>query len=188
MSYPHQVWTADTREVLQGVPSRGDGDTWFLTLFGGLEEIDHDVSEVYRGLADPREAVGPVLDIVGDILREPRGGLGDAEYRRILAARRIARNAVSVARVWEGWVALTGSADGRLIELGSSSLYLTAPIDFYPSREWRRRAGEVVTKLVGAGVEVNATVYSPTHSARFDAPGVGFGYGRFAYSLFTGDS
>lgn len=172
MSVPYQVFDTEVRRLLEGLPGRGEHTAYMLALTRQLERLDLDMSDVCRGLADVEDAAGPVLDIVGDILREPRGGLEDPGYRRILAGSRVARGTVSTARLWAGWVALTGGRGGSYDEHPPVSVSLSAQVSFTPTPEWVERAGAVVRRLIGASYQCNAVVYLP-QSLRLDkSPGL----------------
>lgn len=186
MTYPYQVWDDDLIASLAGPLARGGGGAWMVAMLGpGIERLDIDVGDLYAALSDPREATGPALDLVGDVLREPRGGLSDREYRRILVAKRIAQNAVAYPRVWAGWNALAGTTSGRMHVLGSCSILLEAPTLEVPSMGFRRRAGRIVRQLIGAGYEANATLYLSGSTARYDDGAVGYDVGTYAISIYV---
>jgi len=183
MSYPYVDHDEAAIGVLPGIAARDEAGTYFVEMTRQLSYLDEDVAEIYEGLVDLELATGGVLDIAGDLAGEVRGGLEDFEYRRLIAGRRIARaGAITAPRVWAGWMALTLASGGRLYELPPASVLLTADVTWIPSSTWLVRAGAVVRDLLAAGVHGNAVVVPPS-SARYNAAGLPYGVGSYAYTL-----
>lgn len=157
---------------------------YLTALVRPLGQIDDRVAALFSGLADLGDATGWVLDLAGDRVGEPRGGLSDNEYRRIIAGRRVAAvTGCTAPTVYAGWVALTESGEARLEQPGANTVLLTARVPYAPTTTWLQRAGLVVRDLVMAGVDVEATVYS-AGTAVYDAI-PGYDVGTYAWSLYT---
>lgn len=185
MTYPYRLHDETAEGLLPHPAAAGDGLLYFQTLTRPLAELDGNASSIYAGRVDLEQAKGVVLDLIGDTFNEPRGGLEDHEYRRLIAGRRVAwAGAVTPPRVWAGWVALTDLRSGRLRNLGSASIQLEARVDWIPSSLFLDRAGRVVDALVGAGWEASALM-APPGTAHFNEH-PGFTVGTFAYQLRTG--
>ena len=183
MSYPYADHNEAAIGVLPGIAARDEAGTYFVEITRQLSLLDEDVARIYEGLTDLELATEGVLDIAGDLVNEDRGGLGDFEFRRLIAGRRVARaGAITAPRVWAGWMALTLASSGRLYELPPASVYLTADVTWIPSSTWLIRAGAVVRDLLAAGVQGNAVVVPP-RSARYNSAGLPYGVGAYAYTL-----
>lgn len=181
MTYPLRSHEEAAAALLPGIAARGQGAAWFAAVFGDLGRLDEDVAGIYEALVDIEMATGPGLDIAGDQVGERRQGLADHEYRRIIAGRRIAQNAVVPRRVWAGWVALTGSDGGRLVNMPPASIALWGPITFAPTSAWLKRAGQVVSALTASGIYASAAV-TPPGTAHFDEL-PGYDAGLYAFDL-----
>lgn len=181
MSYPYQDHATAAPLLLTGPCARGAGEAWFVALTQPLDDIDVAVGGLHDGLVDIEQAAGVALDLAGELEGEEREGLDDREFRRIVAGRRMARNAITAPRVWAGWLALTGSTTADMRVLAPASLYLTAQIPWVPTSTWLVRAGSVVRSLIGADAQANAVVYRSTSALFDEVPG--FDLGRFAYTL-----
>lgn len=185
MSYPYREHKAHIRGLLPGVAAGGGGVEYVTGATVPLYDLDDSYATYYAGTVNLDAATGRALDLLGDLVREQRDGLGDHEYRRIIAGRRIARKgAVTYPRVWAGWLALSGATTGRMRTLPPASILLSAEINWVPSPLYLDRAGRVADALMGAGYEVTALLALPG-TARFDEL-PGFGSGSFAYQLRTG--
>lgn len=148
-------------------PQIGDWDAWLAArtpstllpspqfdllnaLADPIRALDADAAGIMYGL-DLSAAVGAQLDQLGSWVDEPRGGLGDAEYRRIVGGRYAAsRTGCAVTSVWEMWLALTGAQEGdaRIVTDVPGVVYLEAQIDFVPSVSYLRRGYSVIRDTV----------------------------------------
>lgn len=168
--------------LLPDVAANGSGLAFFRTLVQPLLDIDDQIATLYAGLVELEDADGGTLDLHGDIVGEPRGGLSDTLYRRIIAGRYVARaGAVTRPRVYAGWAALSGSSNATMEEL-AGAVRLVAPVSFTPSDIWLSRAGAVVRDLMGASYQATAIVTTSV-SSRFDDVSTPWGVGRWAYQL-----
>lgn len=186
MTYPQPVsWSEAAESVMPAVPMRGPSGAAWLAEVAPLGDLDTDVAALYYGLADLSDAAGYVLDVAGDLVGQARGGLGDAEYRRIIAGARVARSptgALTPRAVRRGWRALTGAEVVRVERLPPASLSMTAQIGWIPTTVYLARAGAIVRDLVADGVEIEAILYGPG-TAVYDDPGTGYATGTYAYQL-----
>lgn len=182
--YPEIVdWDAYSASLLPDVAANGQGADFFRLLVEPLRVLDDRVSTLYAGIVEIEDASGPTLDLLGDYAGEPRQGLSDRLYRRIIAGRRVARSGgVTRPKVYAGWAALTGSSSARMEELGSASVRLSAAVDFTPSGVWLGRAASVVRDLIGTGYQATASVITPV-SARYADPTTPWGVGLWAYEI-----
>lgn len=173
---------AYTAALLPDIAANGDGAEFFAALVRPLLELDDEIAALYAGLVELEDAAGVVLDIHGDQVGEPRQGMSDLLYRRLIAGRYVARaGAVTRPRVYAGWSALTGSSAATMEELGGA-VRLVAPVDFQPTGVWLLRAGAVVRDLMGGSYQATALVTVPS-TARFDDSITPWGVGRWAHQL-----
>lgn len=184
MTYPQPAsWSEAAESVMPAVPMRGPSGQAWLAEVAPLGDLDTDVAALYYGLADLSDAAGYVLDVAGDLVGEQRGGLADAEYRRIIAGRRVARaRALTPRAVRRGWQALTSAETLRVERLPPASLSMTAQIGWIPTTVYLARAGAIVRDLVADGVEIEAILYGPG-TAVYGDPGTGYATGTYAYQL-----
>lgn len=139
-----------SRYVAERVPSYlGRDPQWsvVLTLAAPLVALDASVASMTMGL-DPVIAVGAQLDQLGTWLDEPRAGLDDAEYRRIILGRQGAQTSDGgVSALWQVWLALTGigASDANIVTVPwvSPLVWFEARLQVEPTVPWRRRAGAV---------------------------------------------
>lgn len=158
---------------------------YFGPLVAPLQSLDDQVRSLYAGLADLSDAVGLTLDLAGDLVGEPRSGLRDDEYRRIIAGRRVARlGGVTPGRVAAGWVALTEPLEWRIEAPGSASVHLSARVAYVPADGWIVRASSVVRALLAVWVDAEAILYR-SDTAIYDDPSTGYDIGTYAWSLRT---
>lgn len=151
-------------------------------LTGPLVVLDDQVRLIYAGLSDLNDASGDVLDIAGGVIGESRGGLSDAEYRRILAGRRAARRGgTTPAAVLAGWTALTEALDATAEAPGAATVRLRARVAYAPTSLWLRRARGVVLDLIAAGMDVDATLYRAGTAVYDGVPG--YDAGTYAWSV-----
>jgi hypothetical protein len=105
---------------------------------GVLLAIARQQADIIRAM-DPEVAVGFWLDLCGSRVGEPRGGLSDAEYLRIILGRQSAAFALgTVPGVWACWLALTGATEDRarmyrVPAFGLPTVYLEAEVTTAPS-------------------------------------------------------
>ncbi len=176
-------WDAYVSQLLPDIAANGLGKSFYLTLVEPLRSLESDNAALYAGVVELNDASGQVLDLLGDFVNEPRQGLSDQLYRRIIAGRRVAKaGAVTRPKVAAGWRALTGDPSGRMDEIGNASIILSASVSFTPTDPWLSRAGRVVRDLVGAGYQVTAAVSTPG-AGRWQDPTAPWNVGRWAYQL-----
>lgn len=186
VAYPvipdHRAWI---QSQLPDIAAEGEGLDFATELTRPLAVLDSRVAELYAGIVDLRDATDGTLDLLGDRVGEKRAGMTNAEYRRVIAGRRVARfGAITAPRVLAGWRALTDPLEARIETPGSSSIHLFARVTWTPTSAWLVRAARVVLDLCAADAEVNAVIYKST-SAIFGDPGTGFGIGTYAWDLPT---
>ena len=180
-------WDAYVRGYLPAPAAIGASEDYAQALAWPWSVIDADLLALVSGLVDLGAAVGWVLDVAGAEVREPRGGLSDTEYRRIIAGRRLALGSTgSTADAWAVLVALAGSEDGAIWLLHgpggvSAAVWMQMRVTFSPSAGYLLRAGAVMRDALPADADAVVTVYT-TPALFFDGPGV-FDSGVFAYNL-----
>jgi hypothetical protein len=175
-------WSAHVTALLPDVVAREGGAEWHAALMAPLGPLDDRLSEIYGGVAEIGDAAGSLLDLLGDQVGEQRGGLGDSDYRRLIAARRVARaSGVDVRGVARAWAALTAPGTTEIREPGTSSLYLRATVGWTPSERWLVRAAAVVRDVVPAGVDVEALIVRGDSAIFGQSPG--FTFRNFAFQL-----
>lgn len=148
--------TVDWLDLLRASSSDGvrRPKAWAITQGCALA-----VDRAYQGDADVASsnaldaAVGPLLDRRGAAVGEARGGLGDDEYRRIIAARQQTADVDgTVDAEWALWLALTGvrPEDAAIRRYGpSGGLWLTARVVVAPTEAWRIRARSLLVDALG---------------------------------------
>jgi hypothetical protein len=140
--------------------------TWEVVapLFRPFETLDAQQADIIRAM-DPEVAVGFWLDLCGSRVGEPRGGLSDAEYLRIILGRQGAAFALgTVPGVWACWLALTGATEDRarmyrVPAFGLPTVYLEAEVTTAPSVTMLRRMADVIKSAVVCEYDVFANVY-----------------------------
>lgn len=171
----------DALALLPDVAARPPGDEYFLATVQPLQRLDDSIALLSAPLSD---ASGDTLDLLGDWVGEPRGGLSDAEYRRIIAGRRVVRaGGTTPWRVAAMWAALTESPTATVTAQGAGSVSMTALVPYTPSGAWLRRAGGIVMDSIALGVGVSAAIYKTTSAVYDAAPG--YDIGTYAWSLPT---
>lgn len=177
VGYPPELVPADLVPDIAARPIDYVG-----ALTGPLVALDDQVRLIYAGLADLNDATGIVLDIAGGVIGESRGGLSDAEYRRILAGRRAARRGgTTPAAVLAGWIALTEGADATADAPGAATVRLRARISYTPSSLWLRRARGVMLDIIAAGMDLDASLYRAGTAVYDGVPG--YDAGTYAWSV-----
>ena len=167
---------------------------WDFTreLAAQLEDIEASTASIVYEL-DPALAVADRLDKAGARVFEPRGGLDDGEYRRIILAREVAGIAHGTAPgIWVTWLALAG-VGSSLASIGRAPgdpdhlpagavipvppcVVLTAQITATPSIPFVRRAGVVIRDAIAAQYDVSATFLLSRSAVWAGAPGWTSGY------------
>lgn len=173
--------------LLPGVASRGWSGDGFVAGVDPLGQVYDDLGVIASGIATIGDASGYVLDIAGDLVGEARQGLGDAEYRRIIAGARVAQamgTNKSIPRIKAGWAALTS---GEVVSCATAeplSVHMSAQIGWIPTSLYLARAGAVVRRMVAGGFAIEAVLYAPG-TAIYDDGSVGYDIGTYAYQLRT---
>lgn len=174
---------AYTRSLLPDVAATGDGAALSGVLTSPLYDLDDAAAAIYAGVYDLADASAEVLDMIGAWYREPRTRLDDHEYRRILAGRQaLDGGGISLRRIRQIWIALTGSDEATVERPGLWSLRLGASVGWHPGGQWLARAGAVLHDSVEPGAQVTASV-SPSGTARWGDPVYGWGVGAWAHQL-----
>lgn len=178
-------WDDDALLLLPSIAAQPPGDDYWLALVRPMQPTIDRYALLYSGQVDINDAAGSGLDLAGDIAGEARGGLLDDEYRRIIAARRIATGGrVSPQRAAAAWRALTGDAEATVNSPGSYSVHMRARVTFSPTGGYLARAAQVVKGLVPTAYDIEAVMYR-SDSALYDAATYGYDVGRYAWSLRT---
>jgi len=158
------------------------------SLCRAFGELDDQQGEIIRQM-DPNLATDAMLDRCGSRVFEPRGGLADPEYRRIINGRAAASASDgSFNGVWRTWLALSGANHdrARMFRYGLPSrpgLLLAAEFPTVPSVPFLRRAGAVLLDAVVYPFEVAATLY-PAGGLVYDVP-PGMDSGIIGWDLLT---
>lgn len=184
-------WISDyadeAQRLLPGVAARGWAGDGFAAGVAPLSPIYDDLSGLANGLADLADADGYALDLAGDLEGEPRGGLGDAEYRRIIGGAQVVNTETrrrSIPRIRAAWVALTGADVVSVRTAGPLSVHMTALIDFRPTSTYLVRAGRILRRAVTGGVAIEALLYD-AGTALYGDPVTGYGVGTYAWTVRT---
>ena len=191
MSYPYgfplpNTWESEALRILPDMAANPPGGDYFLALVKPLESILDRYALLYAGLVNLNDASGYTLDVAGDLVAEPREGLSDDEYRRIIAGRRVAEGGrVSPQRAAAGWRALTQTTDGTVNTVGDYSIHMAARVSFTPSGAFIVRGGAIVRALVPVGYDSEAIIYR-SDSAIYDGATYTYDIGHYAWSLRTG--
>lgn len=143
--------------ILPGIAARGDGLDYCSSVWEGLHDILERTAQLQDGLSSIDEATGYMLDILGDWVNEPRGGLTDVDYRLIISGRRVAMSAsATLPAIYRGWTEMMGSAKATISEdIAEVTLYAyKQTVD----SAWLARAASVALDMIAAGREVYAVV------------------------------
>ena len=179
-------WDALVRSWLPAPAAIGDSEVFAQALCWPWSIIEQGIEALAVGLADLDAADGWVVDVAGARVDEPRGGLSDTEYRRIVSGRRIAAGSLGTARhVWAVLVALAGDDSGAIVTLqadtsGVTGVSMWARVSFTPSASYLLRAGAVLRDALPLSAEGGATL-ATAETCIFDAGT--FDAGEFGYDL-----
>ena len=122
------------------------------------------LAKIRKGFDDIDTATGGILDIIGERYGEPRQGLTDTDYRKIIKGRKIAIYGLkSYPGVAAGWNAIIGPSafNVQMSYLSPATVLLIAELPEQPSELFIQRAGPVVGALVPAGYQVAALIAQP---------------------------
>jgi hypothetical protein len=140
--------------------------------------VDAELAEYVSGIAYPETATGEALAARASWVDEPRGGMDEFEWRRIVLGARSARNA---RRSWTDATALAmvealfGDVSPTIRTAGAGSISIRARLRWTPTPEWIRRAEGVLRKGVKVGLMWEAIAY-PEGAFIFDGlPGLDAG-------------
>ena len=159
------------------IAARGVGEDYILALMLPVKQIDIMVGWINAGVESIHEARGTTLDLLGDWVEEPRGGLTDAEYRRIIAGRRVAlAGGGNLPAIYRALQAVSGDADPLLDEY-TLGLVMTADVTWVPSTAYLQRAETILRDTIFAGVEAY-TVFYPANYFIWDVDS--FDYAGFS--------
>lgn len=181
--YPERPdWDAYALSALSRPTGSGAaGDAW-LALWSPIAQLYAQVGEVVLASVDVQTAAGSLLDIVGARVGEYRGGLGDTEYRSIIAGRRVSvgslGRAVDVVAVCE---ALGGVAGTVRVRGYAGCLFVSFEVQFSPTATWTRRAGRVIRDAVDATYDLEAVAYTASSLIWDGSPG--WDLGAWSYLL-----
>lgn len=180
-------WDAYVRGYLPAPAAIGASEDYAQAFAWPWSVMETDLLSLVSGLVDLGAAVGWVLDVAGKEVNEPRGGLSDTEYRRIIAGRRLSIGSTgSTADAWAVLVALAGSDEGAIWLLHgpggvTPAVWMQARVVFSPTAGYLLRAGAVMRDALPADADAVVALYT-TPALFFDGPGV-FDSGVFAYNL-----
>jgi hypothetical protein len=148
-----------TAEALARLPGDVSGlPNWegLVTIVG--DEVQEAEAALYSLIVDRSLAIaaGVNLDQYGEILSEPRDGLTDTEYRRILGARILSNRSDGQAETLIGLTAiLTGSTDVRLFEVYPAGMVIAYVVPSPLTQNQRDRAVRIIRRAVAAGVRLD---------------------------------
>ena len=179
-------WDALVRSWLPAPAAIGDSETFAQVLCWPWSVIEQGIESLAVGLADLDAADGWVTDVAGARVNEPRGGLDDTEYRRIVSGRRLAAGSLGTPRhVWAVLVALAGDDEGAIVTLqadtsGVTGVSMWARVSFTPTDSYLLRAGAVLRDALPLSAEADATL-ATAGTCLFDSGA--FDSGEFGYDL-----
>lgn len=155
-------WDAYVASLAPSEALRERARAQLLGLFAAAEQTERSLQTTFAALVDPTQGYGGLLDLIGARLGEPRGGLADGEYLRILMGRQaVGLPGATYARAWSIWLALTGARDdqARMFRPPSSTpaVWFSALVDSPPTAGYLDRAGRLLREVT-AGVEVYAVL------------------------------
>ena len=157
-------WDALVRSWLPAPSAIGDSEIFAQALCWPWSVIEQGIESLAVGLADLGAADGWVVDVAGARVDEPRGGLADTEYRRIVSGRRIAVGSLGTPRhVWAVLVALAGDDEGAIVTLqsaatGETGVSMWARIGFTPTESYLLRAGAVLRDALPLSAEADCSL------------------------------
>ena len=146
-----------------------------------LEDAIYDVA-ISRSVEG---AYGAQLDLLGNLVGEPREGLTDILYRRFIAgAIQVRRSTGTGPQIIELVRTLTGSTDVRLINGGGAGYIVEYAVPVTIGGSLRNRVKDRITRATAAGVGVQLVeVVAPSRldgdgfildiAPGFDGPGMG---------------
>jgi hypothetical protein len=179
-------------EGLGLVPGSLRGPVRDATMAARLRPLAQ-VGQIVAGLTvslDPTIATGFALTQAGERVGEPRGGLADDWYRRIVLGRMSAMSGGGLLPgVVATWLALAGAPQAgrwqvrRLPSPGRPAVGCFALTDTLPDAVWLARASAVLRDSVAAGVEIYGVLY--LDDALTLAPGGGYGFGAGTLSALV---
>lgn len=187
--YPSiEDWEAQVRSLLPAPSALGDGEAFAQALASPWSLLEQLVEAFATGAADVELAPGWVLDVLGQRVGEPRGGLDDTRYRRIIAGRREALGSLGTSEHVAAVVrALTLCGDDLQIALlvdeatGLAAVWVQARVAFSPAGAWLIRAAAVLRAALPLDAEAVASVYETGALILDGLPPLDAG--RFAYTL-----
>jgi hypothetical protein len=140
-----------------------------------LEDVCHDV--LTKRLLD--QAVGDILDQLGDVVRVSRLGRTDTEYRRIIQVA-IAANDSDGGAAQIVWIAsqLVGE-DVRYVREGTARLRLEYTTSQTLTEAYLAEAMDLIGRSISAGVAWTLVVNDTSDGARYDVST--YGAGRYAH-------
>jgi hypothetical protein len=175
MSQIDQLNEDDVDALLPGPTSRGLGAAYMRALAKPLLQLDEKVYWLVDAVNDLDAACGGALDLLGDWVNEPRGGLQDGEYRRIIGGRRVVfAGGVTPRAVYRCWERMTEGEDATLTET-PLEITLTTLASFNPTTTWLSRATSVLRDVRAAGRYVYGRIDVPG-GFRWDETGFEIGF------------
>jgi len=151
-----------------------------IALHSGIHGRRDRVAALSEAMADVRTASGSLLDLMGETLGEPRAGLEDGEYRRILAAQRVARHgARGMQAIAECFRRIADASAIHYTELGPNGIRMWAHVKSRPTTTFTRRAGVVLGRCIPGQFRWNADLVHPAAMFYDDGPH----YGESCYTL-----
>lgn len=146
---------------------RGPLLAWVRIYAGMLQEAEDLIWSVLeqRLLS---QATGTWLDLWGDALNEPRGGLADGDYRRFLQARILTNlsdgttdTIVTIFRL------ITDAPERLLVDDWPAGLWYQYQVDLPNDTAFRERFLAQADEAISAGVELLYAVEYPSGAARW---------------------
>lgn len=155
-------WDAFVRSLVPAPSAIGVSEDVVQAYCWPWSLMEQGIESLVVGLVDLSAAVSWVLDVAGARVDEPRGGLEDTEYRRIVGGRRMAIGADgTTAPAWAVLLALAGSEDGRwqvIVGTSTTSLAVSAFTPTIPTRPYLLRAGAILRDSIPLSAEAEAVL------------------------------
>lgn len=184
MSTAPSPLTADYAvSITSPIGVRGDADALLRALVAPLVQIDTDVTALLAAGEALWDAAGATLDWLGAQIGEPRAGLGDDEYRRIIAGRRtvLRGSAMTASGILRVIRALSGTEDADVINTGPGRWVGEGRLEAAPTTTWVARAGSVLRAAAPAGSAWSVTFSAPGTAMFDELPG--FEAGTFGFDV-----
>lgn len=160
---------------------------YFTELMRPRVAILEQLAGIRKAFDNIDTAHGGELDIVGERFGEPRNGLIDDDYRKIIRTRKIAIYGLkSYPGIEAGWNAILGpdAINKKIIYLPPATVMVVGEIPVQPNELFIQRAGPVVGALVPAGYQITALIAQP-NALQWDEDNLFWDDNDWAYALDT---